>query len=74
MPHRAFALPSRPLQSNVALRVTAARASDIVLADGQAVERDTTAAPAGIESEPSTRPASGRGRRRHRRASTGASR
>jgi hypothetical protein len=72
MPHRAFALPSRPLQSNGALRVTAARASDIVLADGQAVERDATAAPTDHDPKSSARP-TGR-RRRRSSASTGASR
>ncbi|MEA2828861.1 MAG: hypothetical protein QOG43_3300 [Actinomycetota bacterium] len=37
MIHRAPVIPTRPAESPVAFRVTALRASDVVLADGSAV-------------------------------------
>jgi O-acetyl-ADP-ribose deacetylase (regulator of RNase III) len=68
MAHKALVLPIRPVRPTVAFRVTAARASDVVLADGAAVESVTVpAAPAGSGGVDPR----GRRRRRRRRSSTG---
>jgi hypothetical protein len=64
MAHRAPLIPLRPIRSTAAFRVTAARASDVVLADRAGVEQ--VVVPAGSEVDTKDRP------RRRRRSSTSA--